>query len=216
MLKWTPPEARLVLVLDNETDPDHRYLGRAIAERLPGAEYRVYVDDPGSVPLDGVEGVVLSGSTASVYDEEAWMAPQRELVGACVEREVPLLGICFGHQLVNDALGGTVEFDRRRVGLVRMTDYETDGVLAGVEPVVPVVHGDVVVERGEGMEAVGEAGYDPNFCTRHESAPVWTVQFHPEFRRAFVDELPSWSQGPHEWAACNAVRTLDNFAALCR
>ena len=63
------------------------------------------------------------------------------------------------------------------------------------------------------MRSVGESEYDPNFCARHGSAPVWTVQFHPEFRRAFVDELSVWTDGPHEFAACNAIETLDNFAA---
>ena len=208
-----------MLVLDNETDPDHRYLGRAIAGRLD-ASYRVYPDDPGPVDLSGVEGVVLSGSSASVYEaeHEPWTGPQRELIRDCITERVPLLGICFGHQLVNDALGGTVEFDGRRARLVRMTDYETgeDGVLGGVDPTVPVVHGDVVTELGEGMRSVGTSGYDPNFCARHREAPIWTVQFHPEIREAFVPRISGWEPTDAGFEACNAVRVLDNFARIAR
>lgn len=209
-----------MLVLDNEVDPAHRYLGRAIVDRLPGAEYVVYPDDPAPIDLDAVEGVVLSGSSASVYDDEhePWMARQRELVRRCVAREVPLVGICFGHQLINDALGGRVEHDERRSRLAAMTEYETDGdgILHGVEPVVPVVHGDVVTEPGTGLRTVARTDYDPHFSTRHRTAPVWTVQFHPEFRPEFVDELDSWTDGPYSFESCNAVRVLDNVAGTCR
>lgn len=208
----------MIVVLDTEVQPDYRYLGPEIARFLPDADYRVFVDDPMPPDLDAVDGVVLSGSTAAVYedDHEEWLAPERELVRDCVEQEVPLLGICFGHQVVNQALGGTVENDRRRATFVEMTDHdEDDAVLAGVEPVVPVLHADMVTELGEGMVATAETDYNPYFCSRHESAPCWTVQFHPEFTARVKDNPSDWSDGEFSFAESTATRVLDNFARLC-
>jgi GMP synthase (glutamine-hydrolysing) len=208
----------MILVLDNEIDPEHRYLGEEIARRIPESTYRVYVEEPR--PLAGdVDGVVLAGSTAGVYEDghDDWLDPERELIRQCVREEVPLLGVCFGHQLVNEALGGTVEpTGTKRATYVEMTDWDRDDPVIGRSgPVVPVIHGDVVVERGDEMEVIGETAYDPNFCTRHETAPVWTVQFHPEFRPAFADHLSSWTDGDHTFEESAAGRVLDDFADFC-
>ncbi|WP_101295776.1 type 1 glutamine amidotransferase [Halegenticoccus soli] len=209
----------MLLVLDNEVNPDYRYLGPEIVRLLPGSEYRVFADDPTLPSLDGVDGVVLCGSTASVYDadHDGWLDPQRELVRRCIDREVPLLGVCFGHQLVNQALGGEVAKDERRATFVEMTELDAgDAVLAGVEPVVPVLHADLVTEPGAGMVSTASTDYNDYFCTRHESAPLWTVQFHPEFTERVMDRPSDWSNGEHSFEDSTATRVLDNFAARCR
>jgi len=207
----------MILVLDDEVQPDYRYLGPEIEHFLPDAAYEVYVDEPAEPDLDRYDGVVISGSTASAYDESEadWIDPQERLVRRCVEADVPLLGICFGHQLVNQALGGRVEADRRRATFVEMTRLADDAVLEGVNEVVPVLHADLVVERGTGMVTTASTDYNENFCTRHESAPVWSVQFHPEFTERVADRSSDWSPGAHSFADCNADSVLTNFAELC-
>lgn len=206
----------MILVLDNEIDPDYRYLAPEIARLLPDSEYEVFVDEPTQPSLDAYDGVVLSGSTASVYDETHadWVQPQCELVERCIESEVPLLGVCFGHQLVNLALGGAVERRHRRATFVEL-DHDGDGVLSGVTPPVPALHADLVTALGEGMEATGRTDYDEYFCSRHADAPLWTVQFHPEFTERVSDRPSDWSDGEHSFAECNATRVLDNFARRC-
>jgi GMP synthase (glutamine-hydrolysing) len=209
----------MILVLDNEIEPDYRILGPEIARFVGDAEYHVIVDDPEHPPLDGFDGVILSGSTDSVYNDGhgEWFDVELDLIERCIEEEIPLLGDCYGHQIINYALGGTIERDHRRATFVEMTEYDDspDGVLGGVDPVVPVLHGDLVVERGEGMESVARTAYDDNFCTRHESAPVWTVQFHPEYTAAIADEVNDWDPGSHSFEEVNATRVLDNFARHC-
>lgn len=214
----TPVDLRagMILVLDDEVQPDYRYLGPEIAHFVPDSDYHVYPEDTDVPPLDDYDGVVISGSTASVYDDShPWVADQCRLVEACIERELPLLGVCFGHQLINYALGGTVERDRRRATFVEMEVIEADEVLDGVRPVVPVLHADLVTERGTGMVATARTDYSDNFCTRHESAPVWSVQFHPEFTERVRDRPSDWSDGEHTFDECNATEVLTNFAAAC-
>lgn len=230
----------MIAVLDTEVQPGYRYLGPNIAELLDGADYRVFVDDPTAPDLDAVDGVVLSGSTASVYEDghEEWLDRETELIERCIEEEVPLLGICFGHQLVNQALGGTVEKDRRRATFVEMshdaadaddvddannTDVaaaaddanDADDVLAGVRRVVPVLHSDLVTELGDGMVATASTDYNEFFCARHEDAPLWTVQFHPELTESVVDQSSDFDPGEWNFADANAHRVLENFAGVC-
>jgi GMP synthase (glutamine-hydrolysing) len=206
----------MILVLDDEVQPEYRYHAPEIARLLPEADYHVYPEDTGVPPLERYDGVVISGSTAGVYENEPWMREQMKLVRELLERGMPTLGVCFGHQLVNAALGGEVVADERRATFVEMEQLVADDVLAGVEPPVPALHGDVVTERGEGMERIARTAYSENFCTRHESAPVWTVQFHPEFTPEITDRVEDWSPGAYDWADCTADRALENFARTVR
>ncbi|MGM0591619.1 MAG: type 1 glutamine amidotransferase [Halobacteriota archaeon] len=207
----------MILVLDDEVRTDYRYLAPEIVHFLDEAEYHVYADDPDEPELADYDGVVISGSTASAYDADHadWIRPQEQLVRDCVDHNVPLLGICFGHQLVNQALGGTVENDRRRATFVEMESLAADEMLTGVEPVVPVLHADLVTEAGDDMIATARTDYSQNFCTRHASAPVWTVQFHPEFTERVADRPSDWDPGTHSFDECNATRVLENFESAC-
>jgi len=143
----------MLLVLANEVDPDARFLVEALADTLPDCRVYDYPAEGARPELDGVDGVVVSGSTAGVYeaDRHPWMADQAAFLRELVAREVPTLGGCFGHQLVNDALGGAVEHRRLTARLVR-ADLADDPLFADVSPVIPVVHGDVV--PGVGRENI--------------------------------------------------------------
>jgi GMP synthase (glutamine-hydrolysing) len=207
----------MILVLDDEIQPDYRYLGPEIARLLPESDYQIYVNDTAIPDLDMYAGVVISGSTASVYENDyPWLDDQIQLIETCIERRIPLLGICFGHQLINAALGGAVEEDHRRSTFVEMIDQcADDAVLEGVEPVVPVLHSDLVLEAGENMQATATTEYSDYFCTRHVDAPVWTVQFHPEFTERVKDQPSDWTDGIHSFEECNASQVLSNFATEC-
>lgn len=207
-----------VLVLDDEVRPDYRYLGPEIARLAGDSEYRVALDESPVEDPTAYDGIILSGSTASVYEaDHEFVERQQALVRECIDASVPLLGVCFGHQLVNYALGGTVREDRRRATFVRMTvTAEDDPVLSGVEPVVPVLHSDLVTELGQGLRSIATTAYNDYFCTRHETAPVWTVQYHPEFTER-VEENPSdWTRGDHDFTECTATRTIENFVEFCQ
>lgn len=209
----------MILVLDNEVKPDYRILAPEIARLIGDAEYHVIVDDPNHPPLDRFDGVVLSGSTDSVYEDDhgEWFDVELDLIDCCIDEGIPLFGDCYGHQLINYALGGRVESDHRRSTFVEMIEYDDSsaGVLTGVDPIVPVLHGDLVVEPGEKMEPVARTEYDDNFCTRHTDAPVWTVQFHPELTEDIAAEVEDWDPGEHTFDDINVTRVFDNFVRHC-
>ncbi|WP_265109265.1 type 1 glutamine amidotransferase [Halosolutus halophilus] len=210
----TPPT---ILVVHNEIDDDYDYHALALADHFPGC---LECDFPaGERPdLEGVDGVVLTGSTAGVYEveDEPWIADQGELVHELVERRIPTLGVCFGHQIANAALGGRVE----RVGTThRLVGIELadDPLFDGVEPIVPAVHGDVVLEPGDDMDVIATTDYYPHFGTKHRVAPLWTVQFHPEFTSDFHEEIEAdfgWTETAHSYENVTAHRVFDNFVSL--
>jgi GMP synthase (glutamine-hydrolysing) len=207
-----------VLVLDDEVRPDYRYLGPEIDRIAGDSEYRVALEDDGVDDLTAYDGIIISGSTASVYEADHEVFDrQQQLIRDCIAASVPLLGICFGHQLVNYALGGEVREDRRRATFVEMTITDDDDpVLSGVEPVVPVLHSDLVTERGHDLRTIATTDYNEHFCTRHETEPIWTVQYHPEFTERVEDNPSDWSRGDHDFSECTATKTIENFVEFCQ
>ena len=204
-------------VVRSEPDPEHTYHCDALASWFPEATTVDFAHGE-RVPLDRAAGVVLTGSTAGVYeaDDRPWIADQAALVRALVERSIPTLGVCFGHQVVNAALGGTVEPIGTTAALVE-ADLGTDPLFEGVSPVVVSLHGDAVTEVGEGLSAVASADHAPVFGTRHRSAPVWTVQFHPEIgadHRALLADRFAWDERDHTFADVTRGRVFENFRRL--
>jgi GMP synthase-like glutamine amidotransferase len=80
------------------------------------------VSIPAGEPLpdvEGLEAILITGSSAGVYDGLDWIAPLEEFVRAAHENHVPMVGVCFGHQLIAQALGGTVRKSEKGWGLGR-------------------------------------------------------------------------------------------------
>lgn len=222
----------MLLVLENEVDRDKRYFVPEISRYLPDHRVRDVAGDDG-VPdlaefadrpdtsdiadINDIDGVVLSGSTAGVYDsaDYPWMDDLRDLVHELVHRRIPTLGVCFGHQLVNDALGGTIEHRGLTAELVAV-DLADDPLFDGVSSTVPMVHGDHVTEPGEGMTTIASAEYYPHLASRHRDAPLWTVQYHPEFTRRLLPRIAAdfgWN-GSEDFSGVSVERTFENFVRL--
>lgn len=208
----------MLLVMENEVDPDCRYFVRAMRTFLPDHEVYDYVTEGGQPSLSGVDGVIIAGSTAGVYerDEYPWMETEAGFVRELVERRIPTLGVCFGHQLANYALGGAVEHLGLTNELVR-ADLEDDPLFEGVSPIVPAIHGDHVVEIGDGMEPIASTAYNEYFATRHRDAPLWTTQFHPEFTGELLPKIRDdfgWHENELSFDDVSSARVFENFAEL--
>jgi GMP synthase (glutamine-hydrolysing) len=218
----------MLLVLENEVDRDKRYFVPEITRYLSDARvYDVAHGDVQNIPAvadlvddddtSAVDGVILSGSTAGVYEsaDYPWMDDLREFVRDLVTHDVPTLGVCFGHQLVNDALGGSVEHRGLTADLVDV-DFAPDPLFDGVSSTVPMVHGDHVTELGDGMRRIASADYYSNLASRHEDAPLWTVQYHPEFTDRLLPRIAAdfgW-HGSEDFSTVSVERTFENFARL--
>jgi len=206
------------VLLQFEPDPESRFHCEALASHFPGARVTSLPEGDDLPDPENVSAAVLSGSTAGVYEDRDWIAAGREFVRALVTGGVPTLGICFGHQLVHDALGGRVEPDEFRAGLVTAL-YDRDPLFADLSRTVPVAHGDMVREAGDGLVPIASVReYDyPLFATRHRERPVWTVQFHPEFGPSHREQLEAtfdWQPNGHRFADVTGARLFGNFRDL--
>jgi GMP synthase (glutamine-hydrolysing) len=126
--------------------------------------------------------VIVTGSPLSVTERAPWMERAAAALRELVRAEVPVLGICFGHQLLGHALGGRVERNPRgrEMGSVEFTALEADPVVGGPGAwLVNSTHVDAVVELPPGSRVVGSTALDPHAALRFGPL-AWGVQFHPE------------------------------------
>lgn len=171
-------EENRILILDYGSQ-----FTQLIARRI--REERVYCEiHPPTLTVDEIrewapKGVILSGGPASVYDEEV-----PGLDAALLDLGVPVLGICYGMQLVAHAEGGEVVSGKREYGRAEMTIAEPDALFAGFEPdegiTVWMSHGDHVNEPPSGYETLGGTESLPVAAFRSTERPIYGVQFHPE------------------------------------
>lgn len=199
----------------------------------------VSVFEGGLLPphLDDIAGVVITGSPAMVTDRQPWSeAVARWLAYELRERQapVPVVGICYGHQLIAHALGGRVDYNPRGREIGTVTLHGTgaladDPLLGGLDfPLqAHVTHMQSVVELPPGAVLLAHSEQEPHHAFRLGER-VWGLQFHPEFNdeimHAYVELLGERMAGegldPEAVRAAirpapEAMQVLRRFAALC-
>ena len=150
----------------------------------PGWRFSAYQVKDGIFPesLDGIDGLVITGSPASVLDPDPWIARLLTLIRQVAGR-VPLIGACFGHQAIAMALGGTVGRNPGgwELGLVTTT-MQPLGALR-----LYAAHMEQVTLPPGGAQVIGQT---PGCPVAAMLLPlVLTTQYHPEMTPAFVAAL---------------------------
>ncbi|TCZ61310.1 glutamine amidotransferase [Roseicella aquatilis] len=171
-----------------------------IAAGLGAPSVPVQVVDPRheALPADA-SGVVITGSHAMVTDREAWSEAVARWLPGLIGREVPVLGICYGHQLLAHALGGAVAFHPEgiEIGTVRVRRTGAcagDPVLGHLPDSFPAqaIHRQTVATLPPGAEVLAANDVEPHHAVRYGRL-AWGVQFHPEFSaeamRGTIDHL---------------------------
>ncbi len=132
---------------------------------------------------EAADGWLITGSKHGTYENHSWIPPLEDLIRDIVARELPLIGVCFGHQIIAQALGGKVEkFDGGWA--VGRTEYR----IGDRKLILNAWHQDQVTELPEGATVVGSNDFCRNAVLAYGDT-VWTIQPHPEFSNAFVDGL---------------------------
>jgi len=143
-------------------------------------------DVRGGAPLPGprdADAFVMTGSTSSVTERAPWMLRAEELLRQIVAARAPLLGICFGHQMIAQALGGEVRRNPlgREIGTVRIARTSDHRLFTGLPRTFDVheTHVDAVTRLPPGCEVLATTARDPAAAFRIGDR-AYGVQFHPE------------------------------------
>lgn len=134
---------------------------------------------------------IIGGSPCSVNDDFEWIESLRSFIQTAFYQGKKLFGICFGHQLINHALGGKVERARRGWGLgtYEVTLFkDLENIKRGQNLSLIAIHQDQVVIPAPCFEVVAGSDFCPNYVTRYKDQ-VLTVQGHPEFNFPFFSAL---------------------------
>jgi GMP synthase (glutamine-hydrolysing) len=148
-------------------------------------------------PLPAAEslaGIVITGSAAMVSSKEDWSERTAKWLAEAVTKGIPILGVCYGHQLLAHALGGRAGPNPagRQIGTVvtQLIDSYTDDLLLRHLPQTfpsQTSHSEVVLELPPGARRLASSPLDNNFVIRF-AKNVWGVQFHPEFSAPVMSE----------------------------
>ncbi|MCG1004411.1 MULTISPECIES: type 1 glutamine amidotransferase [Halobacterium] len=172
------------------------------------------------------DGVVVTGSRSSVYWDEDWIRALVDYVADCHDAGVPVLGVCFGHQVVARALGGDVEsMGEYEIGYRSVERVGDDPLFDGVDETFTVftTHSDAVVELPPDAQLLAENDYGVHAFRLGESVGV---QFHPEYDTETAADVTTRKDDladerkqevldgitPANYAAaCEAKRLFENF-----
>lgn len=156
-----------------------------IARRI--REFGVYSElHPHTLSLDeiknfeDVKGIVFSGGPNSVYDTGAFDCDPAILNG-----DIPLLGICYGMQLIHHQLGGEVKScEKKEYGRAEIEILKDNLLFHGLpeKQIVWMSHGDQVYELADGFEVIAKSDTCHFAASQNTTKNIYSVQFHPEVR----------------------------------
>ena len=131
-------------------------------------------------PIQSFDGVIISGSQSSVYDDRPWIQTLSRWVEGALSDGMPVLGVCWGHQLLAQVLGGTVKGGSYELGYVQVEQEDSDPIWDGIPNPFTVfaTHSDHVVALPPDatLLASNETGVQA-----FRRGPAYAVQFHPEY-----------------------------------
>ncbi|QCC51465.1 type 1 glutamine amidotransferase [Halapricum salinum] len=198
-------------------------------EREVDAELVEFHAPSGELPSSfAFDGCVVTGSSASVYWDKPWIGRLKEWVGEAVEAGLPFLGICYGHQLLANVLGGQVEaMGEYEIGYRTIHRTDESRLLAGIDEdfTAFTTHSDHVRRAPPGATVFARNDYGIHGFRKGR---VFAVQFHPEYDREMartvtegkdldderIDAVLEGITGENYRAACETKQLFDNFLAF--
>ena len=190
-------------------DPSIRFsVFDAIAEPLPS--------------LDSCDAFLCTGSTSSSYDNTPWINNLQTMIRKCANSGKKVLGICFGHQVILQALGGKVEPCERGWALgtaFNELHHQKQGMQPPLQKMdILAMHRDQVSQLPEGAELLANSQFCPYFMVQFCSN-ILTIQGHPEFtpdimRNLMAVNIDNFPDHKIREATISIESQLDSYTVL--
>ena len=157
----------------------------------PGFEIETFDVQNGQLPEPAAHGAYLvTGSPAGVYDPYPWIAPLMDFIRSADGAK--MVGVCFGHQVMAEALGGNVIKSPKGwgAGLHRYEVVHPQPWTNGERQVaIPASHQDQVVRQPPNTNVVARSDFTPFAALSWTDRPAISFQFHPEFSVSYAKAL---------------------------
>lgn len=177
----------MVALIDNSIDPSVYTPVDHWNKHLPctSRSFRAPDGEFPDLDSDRFTHIILTGSEASILERESWVTPEVEFVRDAVHRDIPILGSCWGHQLLALALSGPSSVRRCPHPELGWLPIEVlgDSQLLGPRAQtydVFTLHFDEVVNLDSGYRALASTPQCPIHAFKLKDGPVWGIQSHPE------------------------------------
>ena len=173
---------------------------RNFRREVPATLVEFHVQSGDLPPDTDYDGFIVTGSKSAAYGDADWIAETEAWIQEAVDAGLPALGVCFGHQLLAQALGGTVEdMGEYELGY-RTMEHAEDPVLEGIdrEFLAFATHSDRVVELPDGATKLAWNEYGIQGFRLGDSVGV---QFHPEYDLETAERIAAEKDVPPEQAA---------------
>jgi GMP synthase-like glutamine amidotransferase len=140
----------------------------------------------------GMAGIVVLGSGSSVNDGEPWQLAMNQWLLPMLQKGIPTIGLCYGHQLIAHLFGAKVDFvfadHKKHLGFrslsLKANRLWGDRAITGS---LVVSHREMVVDCPEGFEIVGSSPEIKVDALAHKTLPIWSFQSHPESTASFLN-----------------------------
>lgn len=179
---------------------------------------------------ENIAGIIISGSPSMLTDNEPWSQKTQRWLAPLLESEIPILGVCYGHQLLAQALGGVVDWNPngREIGEITLNftdDAKQNQLFAefchkGLSSMnLFASHLQSVLQLPAEAQILGQTDKDPYHCFCYKNH-IWGFQFHPEFNaeitKSFIQARSQAieSEGENPQTLIEQIKPNDNGRKL--
>ncbi len=174
------------------------FFERLVGPHLPEGEFFsvAIVDGEVADSPDQADGWIITGSRSGAYENDPWIKPLEGFLRDCLTSGVPVVGICFGHQILAQAMGGKVVNSEKGWG-VGLLDYDLTSRPSWLKDMddgftIPAIHQDQVVEVPAGAQVFAQSEFCPIAGLIYgdlENPTAFSLQPHPEMNAEFVADI---------------------------